>query len=107
MVEPDEEALQIVFAGLLDLAAFDPHVIDDEFLGCDQLVDVEMQGSDIGREILASLLETHEHAGLAEARRAVDQEGHAEQRLAATRAADDQRRPSARKASEGDLVEAG
>ena len=46
----------------------------------------------------AGLLERHEHARLAELRRAADQELHRQQRLAAAGAAADQRRPAARQA---------
>jgi hypothetical protein len=31
MLEPDEQALEIVFAGLLDFAALDANVVDDQF----------------------------------------------------------------------------
>ena len=65
VVEPDEQALEIVIAGFLDLAALDAHVVDDELLVGDQARHVVAERGDVGGEIIGRLLEAHEDAGLA------------------------------------------
>ena len=106
VVEPDEQALEIVIAGFLDLAALDAHIVDDELLVGDQARHVVAERGDVGGEIVGGLLEAHEDARLAVERHAVDQEGHGEQGLAAAGGAADERRPPGRQAAEHDLVEA-
>ena len=105
VAEPDEQPFEIVLAGLLDLAAFDADVVDGQFLRRDQLRKVEAERRDVLGDLLAALLEGHEDAGLAELQRAIHQELHGQQRLAAAGAAADERRPAGWQAAAGDLVE--
>src|SRR6185312_6562193 len=107
VAETDEQTLEIVFTGFFDLAAFDADMIDRQFLRCNQPGHVESQRGDIVRKILGCLLEADEDAWLAEASRAVHQEGHAQQRLAAAGGAANQRRPASRESAEQDVVETG
>jgi hypothetical protein len=81
-------------------------MVDHELAGRDQVFDVIAERGDVRGEILRTLLEAHEHAGLAEAGRAVDQERHAEQRLATARGAAQQRRPADRQAAQRQIVQA-
>ena len=48
--EPHEQALEIVFAGFLDLAAIDVDVVDDELLLRDQRVEVVAERAHVLRE---------------------------------------------------------
>ena len=53
VLQPDEQPLQVVLAGLLDLAALDAHVVDDELALVDQLVEVVAERGQIAGELLA------------------------------------------------------
>jgi hypothetical protein len=83
MIEAYEQAFEVVLAALLDLRTFDAHVIDDELARFDQSLHVVAERRDVRLEIDRAFLEAHEDAGFVEPRRAVDDEGHREQRLAA------------------------
>src|SRR4029450_2083204 len=91
--EADEEPLEIVVARLLDLAALDPDVVEHDLLLLDQPRQVEAERRHVLRELVAALLEAHEHARLAELHRAVDEEADGEERLAAAGSAADERGP--------------
>jgi hypothetical protein len=104
--EPDEESLEIVLAGLLDLAALDPDVVEHDLLLLDQPRKVEAERGDVLSELVVALLEAHEHAGLVESGRAVDEEADGEEGFTAAGSAANERRPAGRQASRGDLVEA-
>ena len=106
VAEPDEQAFEVVLAGLLDLAAFEVDVIDQQLLPGDEGGQVEAERSDIGGEFVGGFLEGETDAGLVELHGAADEEFHAKQRLAAAGGAADERGPSARQAADGDLVEA-
>src|SRR6185295_18591193 len=105
VVEPDEQALQVVLAGLLDLAALHPHVVDGQLLPRLQRREVEAQGRHVGGQLLGRLLERHEDAVLAVLEGAADQELHGEERLAAAGAAADQRGAAARQPAAGELIQ--
>ena len=107
VAEPDEKSLQVVVAGLLDLAALDADMVDGDEAGGDQAGQVVAERGDVLRKVLAALLEAHEHARLVEPQPAVQQERHGEQRFAAPGLAADQRRPSGGQPAQGDLVETG
>ncbi len=64
-----------------------------------------MKRRDITGNLVLVLLERHENARFVEINGAVDQEGEREQRLAGSRAAADERRPSRRQPAARDLVE--
>jgi hypothetical protein len=104
--EPDEETLQIVVAGLLDLAALDPDVVEHDLLLLDERRQVVAERGDVLGELVVALLEAHEDAGLVELGRAVDEEAHGEEGFAAAGAAADQGGPAGRQASSRDLIEA-
>jgi hypothetical protein len=104
--KPDEEPFEVVLPGLLDLAALDADVVDCDLAVVHEPVEVEAERADVGGELVGGLLEHHEDAGLAVAHRALDDELGGEHRLAAAGAADHERRPAARQAAGGDLVEA-
>jgi hypothetical protein len=107
VIQPDEQSLEVVVAGFLDLAAVQLHVVYDQPVAGDQPVEVVAQGCDVRREVDGVLLEGHEDAGFVMLLRARDQEGHGEQGLAAARSAAQQGGPAGRHAAARDLVEAG
>ena len=94
--EAHEQAFEIVFTGLLDLAAIDVDVVDDEFLLRDKRVEVVAQRAHVLREFLGVFLEGHEHAGLGELLRAVHEKADAQQGLAGPGPARHQRGPALR-----------
>ena len=63
MIEADEQALEVVLAGLLDLAAVDVDVVDDQLLLRDQRRQVEAERGHVLGELVGVLLEAHQHAG--------------------------------------------
>ena len=68
VAQADEQAFEVVLAGLLDLAALDVDVIDQQLLLLGQVLQVEAEGADVLGQLLGGLLEGHEDAGLAELR---------------------------------------
>src|SRR5206468_3722934 len=106
VAEPHEEPLEIVVAGLLDLAALDLDVIEHELLLLDQSRKIEAERGYVLGELVAALLEAHEHARLVEPGCAVDEEADGEERLAAAGAAADERGPPGRQAAARHLIEA-
>jgi hypothetical protein len=107
MAESDEQSFQVVLASLLDLAALDVDVIDEQLVFPDELVEVEAQGADVLGKFLGSLLEGEEGPRFAEHRRAAKEKLHRQDRLTAAGAAADEGGPAARQAAAGDFVEAG
>jgi hypothetical protein len=105
VAEPHEQALEIVLAGLRDLAAIDLDVVDDEHVLRDQRRHVVAERGGVARDLGLGLLERDEHTAIAVRGRAVDQELHPEQGLAAARATAHQRGPAAGQSAPGDLVE--
>jgi hypothetical protein len=67
-VEPHEQALEVVFAGLLDLAALDVDMVDGQSFLTDQIFEIEAQGGDVLGQLFGRLLKGHEDARLAENR---------------------------------------
>ena len=104
VAQANEQPFQVVFARLLDLAAFDPHVVQGDFLLFDQGVQVESQRADVLRQFGGGFLERHEDARLVELRGSPDQEFHRQQGLSATGGPADQRRSSRWKPTPCDLV---
>src|ERR1700722_976844 len=107
VLQPNEQALEIIFAGFLDLAAFDGNIVHREQLPLDEIIEVEPQGSDVAFELLLVLLEAHEDAGFVVVARPAGDEFHGQLGLAAAGAAADQRSSAARKPAAGDLIEPG
>src|SRR5262249_41724459 len=105
VAQADEQALEIVVAGLLDLVALDAHVIEDDPLLADEPGEIEAEGRDVLSQFVGALLEAHEHARLIELRRAMDQEAEGKQCLAAAGSAADERGPPRRESASRDLVE--
>src|SRR4029453_10557378 len=87
VAEPDEQPSEGVLARLVDLAALDADVVDQDALAPLELGEVVAERARVFRELPPGLLEAHEDAGLAEASGAVHQELEREQRLAAAGAA--------------------
>ncbi len=104
-VQPDEQPFQVILAGLRDFTALDVDVVEHNLLAPDQARQIKSERRDVGLQLRFRLLEGHEHARLVELHRAAHEEFHGQQRLAAPRAAADQRRPPARQPAAGDFVE--
>ena len=73
MVEANEEAFEVVFAGLLDLRALDPDVFERQALALDEIGDVVAERRGVLDDVFFGLFERHEDAALA-AGRAVNEE---------------------------------
>ena len=106
VIQPDEQAFEVVVPRFLDLAPLDAHVIHGDALGGDEARHVVAERDDVLDQVFAGLLETHEDARFVEQGCSIHEERHGEQRLAAAGAAADQRRATRRQAAERDLVEA-
>jgi hypothetical protein len=91
--------------GLGDLAAFDPHVIDEQLPGLRERVEIETERANIGRELFRGFFERHEYAGLAELGCTAHQKLDREQGLAATRSTTHQGRATAWQATASDVIE--
>jgi hypothetical protein len=102
--DADEQAVEIVLAGLCHLGARDMHVVEEELLLRDQSLEIEAERRGVHRQVRDRLLERDEHARLPVQRRAADEEFQREHRLARAGAAADERRASDRQAAFGDLV---
>jgi hypothetical protein len=105
VIETHEEALEIVFAGFLDLAAVDVDVIDEELFLLAELVEVVSQRAHVGGELLRVLLEREQHAGLAVAQRAFDEKADAEEGFARARTPGDQRGSARGESAIRDVIE--
>ena len=105
--EPDEQSFEVERTGLDDFARVQPEGVDREQTVPLELFQVEPERRDVGDQVALSLLEREEHARLAELASAADEELDPEQRLAGSGCAGDQRGPSLRKTTVGDLVEPG
>ena len=105
VTQPDEQPLEIVFAGLRQLGALEAHVIEQQPPPGAQALQVEAERPGVLHEVVGGLLERHEDAGLVVLERAAHQEFHGEQRLAAARAAAHQGGPAARQSAIGDFVQ--
>lgn len=107
MIEADEQAFEVVVAGLLDLAAIELDVVDDQPVGGYQAFEVVAERGDVGGQVGRMFLERHEDTGLTVGLCAADQEGHGEQGLAAARRPAQQGGTAGGNAAAGDLVETG
>ena len=105
VLEPHEQALEIVFAGFLDLAAVDMDVVDQQLLLLDQLVEVVAQRAHVLRELVGVFFEGQQHAGFAVSLRAVHEEADTQQGFAGSRAARHQRGPACGQSAIGDVIE--
>ncbi len=106
MVEPDEQAFEIVLTRFLDLAALHAHIVDGQFSGRDQLRKVEAERRDVASHFVGVFLEREEHAGLVEPDGAIHEKSESQQGLARAGAAAHQRRPAFRQPAMRDFVEA-
>ena len=105
MTQPHKDALQIVLPAFLHHPALNVDVIDENLFLPHESREVEAQRSDIGGQFLFRLLERHQHARLAELRRPADEKFRRKERLAAARAAADERGPAPWQAAARDFVE--
>ena len=69
VLEPDEEAVEVVLARLLDLVPLHRHELEHQLLLGDQPVEVEAERADVGGQLFRRFLEGDEDAGLATAPR--------------------------------------
>ncbi len=106
MSEADEESFQIVFAGLLDLAALDMDMVDEDLLGSGKAVQVKAEGGHILGQFLGRFLKGDKYAGLIEVFRPAHKELHAEQRLSRACPAADQGGASFRQSAVRNFIEA-
>ena len=104
--QADEQPLQVVVAGFLDLAALDEDVVDGELLFALQVRQVKPQGRDVSGELLGGFLKGHEDAGLVELHRPPHQKLHAQKSFAAAGAAAHQGAAPPGQTAIGDLVKA-
>ncbi len=107
VVETNEEAFEVVFAGFLDLGAIDDDVVDDHLAGVDERIQIESERRDILGEFLGVFLKAHQNAGLVVTHGAVDQKADPEERLPGAWTATHERRPPRRQSTEGDFVQTG
>lgn len=104
-IQPDEETLEVVIAGLVDFAALNVDVIDQDFFLSLQGGEVESEGGDIGPQFQRGLLKRHEDSGLVELDHPADEKLRREQSLAAARATADQRGSAAGQTTPGDFIQ--
>jgi hypothetical protein len=76
--QADEEPLEVVLSGLLDLAPLHAHVIERQPALFHQRVEIEAQRADVLRQLLGGLLECEEHPRLIVLGRAAHEELHGE-----------------------------
>ena len=100
-----KQRLEVPGAGLHHLVGDDADVIDHEHPLGFELRQVEPHRRDVGDQVVASLLERHEHAGLTELHDPAHEKLHRQQRLATASRAAHQGRTSARQPTLGHLVE--
>ena len=105
VAQAQEQPFEIVFAGLLDLAAFDVDVIEGQLAcasraGRSKPSEATFCASSSGR-----LLKGDKDARLVVVHRAAHEELHRQQRFAAPRPAADQRRPAGRQAAVGNIIQ--
>jgi len=97
---------KVTLAGDLDFAALDVDVIERELFVQHDLMQIEAERVDAGSHLRCIFLECHEHARLAELRRAVNEELHGQLRLTAQRADAHEGRPPSRQTVAGDFDQA-
>ena len=105
VAEPDEEAVEVVLARLLDLAALDVDVIDGELLLSESSFRSKPSEATFFVSSSAVSSKAMKTPGSLYSSRAVDEELHGEQRLAGACRACDEGRPPLGQTASGDLVE--
>jgi hypothetical protein len=105
MMDPDEQAFQIVFAALFVLGPFKMKVLDPNLLTSDKVIQIEPQRRHVCREFLLRFLERHENARFVVLRGSTDKELHGKEGLPAARAPAYKRRPAFRQPPARDFVE--
>ena len=107
VAQANEQSFEVVFAGFLDLAAFDADEIELELLVGNEVVQIEAERPYVLGQFLVGLFEAHEHARLAVLHRSADQALHGQQGLAGAGAAAHQRRPASGQSTAGNLIQSG
>lgn len=102
--EPDEQAFEVVLAGLLDLGAFNDNVIEDQSLPADKVVKIEPHRPEIFLKIVNILLERDKNAGFFVIGNPPDDELHCKERFPASRATADKRGAAFREPATGNIV---
>ena len=106
VVEPDEQAFEVVFTACVGLAAFEVNVVEHDHFFPDELGEVEAHRGDIGSELGLGLFESEEHARFVELHGTAHEKFRGEERFAATGAAADEGRTTAGQSAAGDFIEA-
>src|ERR1041384_4175508 len=104
MVEADEKTLQVIDAGVVDLAAFDVDMVDEESLLAHEGVEVETKRSHVAGQFPGGFLKGNEHSGFIVLLRSAHEEFGCEESFATTSAAADQGRASLRQTTVGNFV---
>ena len=94
MFKADEEAVEVVFPGLLDLASLNVDMVDQKPFGGSEAIEVKPQGGHILGQFLGGLLKGHEDPRLIILGSAPDEKLHGKKSLAAAGSTADQRRPA-------------
>ena len=105
-VQPDEQSVEVVFAGLLISERSIVDVVDEQLFVVDQGREIEPERGDVRCQIGRALLKADEDAGLAVLLDAADEELHGEQGLAAARRTADQSGTPAWEPAIGDFIQA-
>ena len=96
ILEPDEQSLEIVLTGLGNFVGIDMDVVDRELALAHQFVEIEIKRGGVNDQLVLGFLEGDENARFPVVACAVDQKLDREHGLAASSAAADERRTSAR-----------
>src|SRR5215467_2927786 len=107
MPKANEESLEIVFAGLMDFAALEMHIIDDDLPSGNEPIEIDAQRAYVLREIGDGFLKSNQSARLAELLRPTHEEFDTEQCLTGASTARDERGATLWQAAKGDFIESG
>ena len=96
VLEPDEQPLEVVLAGLGNFVRVDMNVIDRQLALADKFIEIEIKRSGVDDQLVFGFLEGDENARFPIVADAVDEKFDGEHGLAASCAAANERRTSAR-----------
>ena len=103
--QAEEQSLQVVLPGFLDLAPFDPHLLHREKPASTQVTQIDPQARDVRRQVPDGLFEGDKDSRLSEVEDPACNELHGKKRLAAAGPTAHEGRPSPRKPPLRDLIE--
>src|SRR5262252_8394650 len=102
MPKTNEESLQIVFAGLMDLTALETHIVDGDLASGDEAIEIDAERAYVFRDVGGRLLKCDQSARLAKLLHSAHEEFDTEQCLTGASAACDERRTPLRQTPKGD-----